>query len=117
MEKTEYTTTEAQGHKITVKASISFQKGGINWYNGANEKKGYYLHLIPVERSEVSNGFISECFTLGEGFKFLLLEVTRQSEKRFNTAKQIADQHKDFLIAKCTNDKLNQLLRRRNIAV
>jgi len=116
MEKTEYTTTEAQGNKITVKASVSFQKGGRNWYNGANEKKGYYLHLIPVERSEVSNGFISESMILGEGFKYLLLEVNRQSEKRFKTALLIADEHKDRLIAKATNDKLNQLLRR-NIAV
>lgn len=117
MDKPEYTETTAQGHKITIKASISFQKGGTNWYNGANEKKGYYLHLIPVERSEISNGFISESMILGEGFKYLLLEVTRQSDKRLKTAQLIADQHKDRLIAKCTNDKLNQMLRKRNIAV
>lgn len=96
---------------ITIETSISFKQAGINWYNSLEEKGGYYLHVTPIK----INGFFRET-QIGEGFKYLVLEVERQSKKRLETAIEIAKDHKDRLIAIAVNRKLNQLNERKKSA-
>lgn len=97
----EYHKFDEQG--ITIETTISYQKAGINWYNSQKERGGYYLHISPVK--------ISEFFTerqLGSGFKYMLLEVDRQSNKRLETAKKIATKERDQLIAIAVNEELKK---------
>lgn len=89
---------------ITIQTGISYRKGGVNWYNGQPERAGYYLHVTPVIKSE---HFIES--QLGDGFKYLVLQVDRQSKKRLQTAIQIAETHKERLTAIAVNQKLDKV--------
>lgn len=101
MNNREYHKFEEQG--ITIETDISYQKAGINWYNSEREKGGYYLHVSPVQ---IGEHFIER--QLGSGFKYMLLEIDRQSNKRLETAKRIATEERDQLIAIAVNQELNK---------
>ena len=59
-----------------IKYEVDYQKGGTNYYNGANEKRGYYLCVRVVERKPSgTNGIMYESFLMFGGIKKLLLEV------------------------------------------
>ena len=65
--------------------SVSYSKGGMNYFSGSSEKRGYWLHCGPEKRE---NGCRS--FTAFSGMKAFLLEVKRQSPKALAQAEQIA---------------------------
>lgn len=64
-----------------LKVSIFYLKGGCNWYSGKEEKRGYWVSFQPCSINENSVRCIPT-----DGVKQFLLEVTRQSQKRFNEA-------------------------------
>lgn len=41
---------------------VLYSKGGYNWYNGDNERRGYYLHCTPVllKTDSLSNGIFDK---------------------------------------------------------
>lgn len=86
----------------TYKIEVFFQKGGYNFFNGREEKRGYYISVIPVERKDCGNGVVMESFVAFSGIKKLLLEVNRQSKKRYETAcDMVNDELIMKLISKC----------------
>jgi hypothetical protein len=82
---------------------MDYSLGGVNWYNSAEEKRGYYLYCSPVEKkiSSYSNGepFVTYTETVGKGGKFLLKEVSRQSKKAKEEACLLAKQKTEELDA------------------
>lgn len=80
-----------------VKVSTSYEKGGTNYFNGQNNRRGYYIYAQKVERQN-KYGYTTESFTMFEGAKKLLKEVGRQSKKAELEAEQQAEQIKlDFI--------------------
>lgn len=81
---------------------MDYSLGGYNWYNGDEEKRGYYLYCSPVEKktSYYSNGepFVTYTETVGKGGKFLLKEVSRQSKKANEEALILANKRTEELV-------------------
>lgn len=79
-----------------------YSEGGHNWYNGDNERRGYYLYCTPVqvETKKSSDKREYKTFTqvLGKGKKLLLKEVTRRSKKAAEEAERIAEEKADWLL-------------------
>ncbi len=75
--------------KTEIKMSTGYDLGGMNYFSGAVNRRGYYLYAQPVERSD-SNGFRCESTTLFSGFKVMLVEVSRKGKKAEATAEDLA---------------------------
>lgn len=69
-------------HKV-IEVVVRFNAGGMNYSTYKQEKKGYYVHVQPVEVVGNMRTFVA--FT---GFKSLLEETARFSMKRL---KELAD--------------------------
>ena len=87
------------------KFEVDYEKGGMNYYNGQTNKRGYYLYVRVVERSPEQDGkFMMESFTMFSGIKKLLMEVTRQSKKKLEEcitlSKQYEQELKDYILSK-----------------
>jgi len=79
----------------TIKIEVFYNKGGVNYYNGKTEKRGYYLLAVPVE---ISGGTMCnvqkyqiEKITAFTGYRFLIHEASRKSEKQYNEALKISE--------------------------
>lgn len=86
-----------------LRVMMDYSLGGHNWYNGDNERRGYYLYCSPVEKktSYFSNGepFVTYTETVGKGGKFLLKEVSRQSKKANEEAVKLAKGRTEEIVA------------------
>lgn len=83
--------------------SVDYSLGGYNWYNGDQERRGYYLYCTPCEiRENEFRGASYKSVTqvLGKGLKILLKEVSRRSKKAEEEAIKIAEEKEDFVISK-----------------
>ena len=81
-----------------IKYEVDYQKGGMNYYNGATEKRGYYLCVRIVERKPSgTNGLMYESFLMFGGTKKLLVEVARKSDKKYQEAIKLAEQYETEL--------------------
>ena len=63
------------------KISVSYNKGGMNYFNYKQEARGYYVHVTPGVNMAAKNGFISESIMMFGGFKICLCTVKRASAK------------------------------------
>ncbi|MBQ7818401.1 MAG: hypothetical protein IJ341_01760 [Bacteroidales bacterium] len=79
-----------------------YSLGGVNWYNGDSERRGYYLYCTPIQidTKSLPDGREYQTFTqvLGKGNKLLLKEVSRQSNKAAEEAERIAEEKADWLL-------------------
>ena len=66
-----------------LKFEVFYEKGGMNYFNGQTEKRGYYGSVRVVERKDEGRGYISESFMMFSGTKVLLLEVGRKNDKKY----------------------------------
>ena len=75
---------------------VLYSKGGHNWFNGDNERRGYYLHCTPtlIKNNRLSNGtgYSTNTVTLGKGYKLMLKEVGRRSQKAEEEANRLAEE-------------------------
>ena len=66
-----------------IEVEVCYSLGGANYFQGTQEKRGYWLHVSPSDiRTE--RGFTSKAFTIGsgpKGSKAFLLEVKRRTAK------------------------------------
>ena len=62
-----------------IEASVEYALGGYNWYNGANDPRGYYLYLSPGE----GDGFATWSTIIGSGSKHIFLPCERRSNKHY----------------------------------
>ena len=71
-----------------IKMTIGFRKGGVTWATSQQVPTGYYVSVLPVERTH-KEGFVIESSGAFTGFNDTLLEVDRQSKKRLEQAIEI----------------------------
>ena len=69
-----------------VKCEIMYELGGHSLFTGQTCKRGYYLHVTPVEVGE-TEGVVFESFAAFTGGKFLLVECARRSSRKETLAK------------------------------
>lgn len=88
-------TYQAEGNGInTVEVTIDYYKGGMNYWYGRPEERGYYFH-IQGYKVEESHGLVTRSFGIGigpQGMKTCILPCERQSKKRYETAKARMDE-------------------------
>lgn len=94
---------ERNGHKTKrmVKCYLSYQLGGISWGTGNYEARGYYAYVSPVGIEDLSNdgGGVMESYVAFSGGKWLLVECSRQSQKKeAEAAKLFEEKHKDMVL-------------------
>ena len=63
-----------------LKVKIYYDLGGYNMFTHQPKKRGYYISVTPVERSE-RNGVKVESVTAFTGYSELLQECSRKSKK------------------------------------
>jgi hypothetical protein len=68
-----------------LRVEVYYSKGCYNLWTYKEEKRGYYVSVMPVRR----DGFM-ESYTAFTGVKQLIKEVQRKSEKAYNSALQSA---------------------------
>lgn len=76
-------------HINCMEVLISYNKGGINYFNSRMEKRGYYIHFTPCHRDDESykeEGMALISTEMGAGFKMLVSEIKRDSQKAFEEA-------------------------------
>lgn len=76
-------------------ASVYYYRGGMNYFTGKNEDRGYYISLQPCT---VENHMIG--MTAFTGYKMLVKSVSRQSQKAFNEALKYAEENVKELFAR-----------------
>ena len=80
-----------------LKIEIYYNKGGMNYYTSRAEKRGYYISVCPVIRTQIGN-ITTEQYTAFSGVKMLLKEVARKSDKAYNEAVELGKIKMDELI-------------------
>ncbi len=68
-----------------LKISARYSKGGINYANGNNERRGIYIHVHPVFSESRGNGIASESFMMfakDGGFKLFVTPLKRLNTKK-----------------------------------
>lgn len=85
-----------------LKVELYYELGGMNYFTGRAEARGYYLSVSPVQRSGVF-----ETYTGFTGVKHCLLPVSRQSKKAEKEALDLMSQYEETLIKTvCHKNKL-----------
>ena len=75
-----------------LKIEVFYDKGGMNYFNGKSEPRGYWLSARQVERNASgTSGVIMESFGLFSGAKIFLKEVARKSDKAYKEACELAE--------------------------
>lgn len=82
----------------TLEVEVYYSLGGMNYFTGRNEPRGYYLSVTPAKRSDHCISYVS--FT---GTKILLKEVKRQSAKAEAEAEEIAKGKTAYLVTYVCN--------------
>lgn len=72
-----------------LKIELYYSLGGMNYFTYAQEKRGYYLSVSPVEHVE-RGGYTLESCTAFSGVKQLVKTVSRRSAKAEATAEENA---------------------------
>ncbi len=77
--------------KVThLRIELYYSLGGMNYFTGRAENRGYYLSVTPVERRTNDGGYTSESCTAFSGIKQNVKEVTRKSKKAEIEAEKLA---------------------------
>ena len=77
-----------------IKVSVYYSKGGHSYFSGRSEPRGFYISVTPVTRA---NGM--ESFIMFSGYKELICEVNRYSDKQFDRAVDMSTAIEPKLIA------------------
>lgn len=68
-----------------LKVELYYDIGGYNYFTCKETRRGYFLSITPVDRSD-KGGYFTESITLFRGVKQMILPVDRKSEKSAQTA-------------------------------
>lgn len=94
-------------HETHLEISVGYSLGGINWYNGKTEQRGYYLYCNPVllrpEALDDGRTYTTITSRLGVGKKLLLKTVSRQSKKAEAEAIVLASEKENWLVEQVCN--------------
>ena len=70
-----------ESYNKDLKIELYYHLGGMNYFTGSGEKRGFYLSVTPVERTKYEGGITSESYTAFTGTKVCVLETSRYSKK------------------------------------
>ena len=67
--------------------TLRYQEGGINYFNYKHEKRGLYLHMVPVTRSRTSHGSMMTSRSIPDhrACKVMVSEMGRRNAKYCTT--------------------------------
>ncbi len=91
-----YLKTDKENTQLKIK--LYYHLGGMNYFTSKVEKRGYYLSVTPVEIERKDNNISFEVYKAFSGYKALVLETKRKSDKAYNTAAQMIENKKQELI-------------------
>jgi len=80
-----------EGTDKQLKIEIYYDKGGMNYFNGKNEPRGYWLSMRQVERKVEDHGVVIESYGMFSGAKMFLNEVKKKSDKAYQLALSMAE--------------------------
>lgn len=80
-----------------LKIEVYYDLGGYNMFTHQPKKRGYYISVTPVERSE-RNGVKMESITAFTGYSELLQECSRKSKKAEAAAIEKAPYYEKMII-------------------
>lgn len=83
--KTYYGLKENSAHATHLKCELYYDLGGMNYFTGKREGRGYYALVVPVERSRGMESFVAF-----SGIKQLVKSVSRKSAKAEAEAETIS---------------------------
>jgi len=85
-----------------IKFTLDYNKGGVNYFTGKVEKRGYYITAKPVtiSKGQTSDGkeYEIETYTCMSGYRYLLLETKRSSEKSHNQSIELFNNEINLLL-------------------
>lgn len=100
-----YIKVEGIGANV-LEVELKYNLGGYNYFTGKEEERGYYLHIVPMERISI-NGLITETYTAFTGVKVLVKSVKRKSKKAEQEAINIINNiEKQYIDIVCKNNGL-----------
>ncbi len=89
----EYIETAEFPGNTHLEVSVRYSLGGMNYFSGRNEGRGFYLSVMPVKKER---GMIST--VLFSGIKMLIHPANRFSEKQLKLAVEMSKPHVQTLI-------------------
>lgn len=79
---------------------VNFIKTDVYYLkDGWSRPRGYYLSVTPVYREDRGN-IVIESFTAYTGYKMLLLEVARASNKQYEKAVEMSEYYINMIISR-----------------
>lgn len=91
--KKEYLNTNKD--KTFLKCELYYSLGGMNYFTGKAEARGYYVSVSPVERS---NGW--ESYTAFSGWKKCVVECARKGKKAEAKALEVYEAAKQEMLGR-----------------
>lgn len=80
-----------------IEVELAYHKGGMNVFTYEMEKRGYYIHVTPMEIID-RGGYKMYAYTAFSGSKFCIWECSRKSAKAENEAvKLVNGEYRDFV--------------------
>jgi len=89
----------------TLEINLYYNLGGMNYFTGKTERRGYYLSVSPVHVTKLGDKIVSKEYVAFSGIKKCLLEAKRKSNKSYNQALEIAKTEEQSLIDYVTKGK------------
>lgn len=95
---------KVDGTDYELKIEVYYDKGGMNYFSGRPEERGYYASVSPVKIERRPNGITTEEYGAFSGIKTLVLRVARQSPKAEKEAEMLAQERipelKNYVLGK-----------------
>lgn len=89
----EYNLKLPKGENKYLQVKVSYQKGGMNYYNYKVDRRGIYILFKEVEKTK---GI--ESYMLGCGLKIMFKELKRKSAKQEKLVAEFLEKFKDELL-------------------
>lgn len=81
-----------EGSDKELKIEVYYDKGGMNYFNGKNEPRGYWLSMRQVHVERTERSIVIESYGMFSGAKVFLKEVKRYSQKTYEDAIILAEE-------------------------
>lgn len=82
----------------TLEVSFYYHLGGMNYFTGNSERRGFYLSVCPVQVTKIGNNIRVKSYTAFSGIKECVMEAKRYSEKVYQEAITLSKEKEEELI-------------------
>ena len=94
--KKEYLNTNKD--RTFLKCELYYSLGGMNYFTGRTEDRGYYVSVSPVERETKDYGVTMESYTAFSGWKKCVVECARKGKKAEAKALEVYEAAKQEML-------------------